>query len=98
MLTNKVAFAPLSMTAILPHGPLICAPDQTVASWPLESNTRRQPGPLVVVVPSRLGVEPTITQPLRSIVIAVVRPMPPGHCDRSCGSLANSVVVFVVGL
>ena len=98
MLTNSVAFAPLSMTAILPHGPLICEPDQTVASLPFESNTRRQPGPLVAVVPSVLGVLPTITQPLLSIVMAVVRPMPPGHCGRFCGSLAKSDVDRVEGL
>src|SRR5271168_2425854 len=92
MLTNRVAFDPLSTTAMLPQGPLMCEPVQTVASWPLESNTKRQPWPLVAVVPSVLGVEPTITQPLVSIVIAVVRPMPPGHCGRFCGSLANRVV------
>ena len=94
MLTNSVAVAPLSMTAMLPQGPLMFGPDQTVASWPLASNTSRQPAPLVAVVPSVLGVLPTITQPLFSIVIAVVRPMPPGHCGRFCGSLANSVVVL----
>ena len=33
-----------------------------------------------------------------SIVIAVVRPMPPGHCGRVCGSLANSVVDRVEGV
>src|SRR5271170_6703083 len=98
MLTNSVAVAPLSTTAMLPQGPLIRPPDQTVVSRPLESNTSRQPGPLVAVVPSVLGVEPTITQPVLSIVIAVVSPIPPGHCERFCDNLANSVVDREVGL
>src|ERR1700722_3638652 len=98
MLTNSVAFAPLSIRAILPHGPLICEPDQMVVRRPLESNTKRQPLPLVAVVPSVLGGLPTITQPLLNMVIAVVRPMPPGHCGRACGSLANRVVDRVEGL
>src|SRR5579883_910552 len=97
MLTNNVALSPLSITAMLPHGPLIWPPDQTVARLPLESNTSRQPAPLVAVVPSVLGVEPTIIQPLESMAIAVERPIPPGHCGRFCGSLAKRVVVLLDG-
>ena len=82
MLTNSVAVEPLSITAMLPHGPLMFGPAQTSASWPLASSTSRQPSPLVRVVPSVLGVLPTITQPLFSMVIAVVRPTPPGHCGK----------------
>src|SRR2546426_92258 len=37
----------------------------------------------------------TMTQPLFSIVIAVVKPMPPGHCARCWGNFANSVVFLV---
>src|SRR5271170_1817826 len=98
MLTNSVAVAPLSTTAMLPQGPLIRPPDQTVVSRPLESNTSMQPGPLVAVVPSVLGVEPTITQPLLSMVMAVLKPMPPGHCGSLCGSLAKRDVALVDGL
>ena len=87
------------MTAILPQGPLILGPVHTVAGLPLLSKTIRQPGPLVVVVPSLLGVLPTITQPLLSIVIAVASsPTPPGHCARSCGSFAKVKVFRVDGL
>ena len=39
-----------------------------------------------------------MTQPLFSMVIAVVRPTPPGHCGRCRGSLANSVVFVVDGI
>ena len=39
----------------------------------------RQPAPLVLVVPSALGALPTMTHPVFSMVIAVVRPTPPGH-------------------
>src|ERR1700678_3860269 len=75
--TKIVALSPLSTTAMLPQGSLICAPDQTVVSLPLESKTSMQPGPFVDVVPSRLGVEPTMTQPLESMTSAVERPTPP---------------------
>src|SRR5271170_5863768 len=98
MLTNSVAVEPRSITAILPQGSLMLGPVQTVASWPLLSNTIRQPGPLVPVVPSLLGVLPTMIQPLFSIVIAVVRPTPPGHCGNCLGNLAIIVVFLVVGL
>src|SRR5271154_3633305 len=98
MLTNKVAVEPLSTTAMLPQGSLVCEPDHTVASCPLASKTSMQPGPLVAVVPSLLGVLPTITQPLLSTVIAVLRPTPPGHCGRFCGNLAKSVVEWLAGL
>ena len=80
MLTNSVAVVPLSTTAMLPQGPLMSGPAQVSTSWPLASSTSRQPLPLVRVVPSLLGVLPTITQPLFSMVIAVVSPTPPGHC------------------
>ncbi len=83
---------------MLPHGPLMFGSAQVATSWPFASNTTRQPAPLVRVVPSLLGVLPTITKPLFSIVMAVVRPMPPGHCGRFCGSFANSAVAFVAGL
>src|SRR5208282_461253 len=98
MLTKRVAELPLSMVAMLPHGPLMFGPVQVAASWPFESNTSRQPSPLVRVVPSVLGVLPTITQPLLSIVMAVVKPTPPGHCRRFWGTFANNVVFFVDGL
>jgi hypothetical protein len=39
-----------------------------------------------------LGALPTITQPLLSIVIAVLNPTPPGHCGNFCGNCANVVV------
>ena len=98
MLMNSVALVPLSMTAMLPHGPLMSGPAQVSTSCPFGSSTSRQPLPRVRVVPSLLGVLPTITQPVFSIVIAVVSPTPPGHCGRWRGSLANSVVCLVVGL
>ena len=67
------------------------------ATLPCESSTIRQPAPLVPVVPSLLGVLPMITQPDLSIVIAVERPMPPGHSFRSRGTVAKSVSSFVSG-
>ena len=72
-------------------------PDQTRTGLPSGENTMRQPSPLVAVVPSRLGVEPTITQPVFSMAIEVVSPTPPGHCDIAWGSLANSIVCLVEG-
>ena len=98
MLMNSVALVPLSIVAILPHGPLMFGPVHVATSWPLESSTSNPPSPLVRVVPSTLGVLPTITHPVLSIVMAVVKPTPPGHCARCCGSLANSVAFFVDGL
>ena len=67
------------------------------ATLPCGSSTIRQPAPLVPVVPSLLGVLPTITQPDLSIVIAVERPMPPGHSFRSRGTVANTVICLVSG-
>ena len=97
MLMNSVARSPWSITAILPQGPLMVGPDQ-VATWrPLASNTSMQPSPLVAVVPSVLGVLPTITQPLLSMAIAVLRPTPPGQSLSFCGTWANSFVSRVEG-
>ena len=83
---------------MLPQGMLIASLAMTLATLPLASSTMRQPGPLVPVVPSALGALPTITQPDLSIVIAVVRPTPPGHPARLRGSEAKVVSFFVVGL
>ena len=85
MLTNSVALSPRSTTAMLPHGSLMFGVDHVDAILPCGSSTIRQPAPLVLVVPSLLGVLPTITQPDFSIVIAVDRPTPPGHAFRSRG-------------
>ncbi len=98
MLTNSVALVPSSATAMLPQGPLMSGPAQVSTGWPFASITSRQPAPFVPVVPSLLSVLPTITQPLLSMIIAVVRPTPPGHCGRCPGSLANSVVCLTDGL
>ena len=98
MLTKIEAVVPLSLTAMLPQGPLMSGPDQTSTSLPLGSSTIRQPSPLVRVVPSSLGVLPTITQPDFSIVIAVVRPTPPGQRGSWRGNAANSFIFFVAGL
>ena len=89
MLTNRVAVAPLSITAMSPHGSTMFAPFQTAATAPLGSSTSRQPSPLVAVVPSLLGVLPTMIQPVFSMVIAVLRPTPPGTLGSDCGSLAT---------
>ena len=62
----------------------------TPATLPCESRMRRQPAPFVLVVPSSLGSLPTMTQPVFSMVIAVVSPMPPGHCGKCRGSSANT--------
>ena len=98
MLTNSVAVdAVVDHRHVAPRA-VDVGPDQTAASLPLASNTSRQPSPLVAVVPSVLGVLPTMTQPLLSMVIAVVRPTPPGHCGSCCGSSANNEVVWVAGL
>src|SRR5271170_6500258 len=97
MLINKTALVPLSTVAMSPHGSLIVGPDHADTIFPLESSTIKQPSPLVAVVPSVLGVLPTITQPLLSMVMAVERPTPPGHCARCCGRLANGVIFLVVG-
>ena len=89
MLINSVAVEPLSTTAMLPQGSLMVGPDQAATSLPSGSSTSMQPSPLVAVVPSVLGVLPTITQPVSSIVIAVVSPTPPGHAASWCGRRAN---------
>ena len=64
-------------------------PNQAPTYLPSGSSTIRQPSPLVAVVPSVEGVEPTTIQPVFSMVMAVVRPTPPGHCASFCGSLAR---------
>ena len=64
-------------------------PFQAATKAPLGSSTRRQPSPLVAVVPSLLGVLPTIIQPVFSMVIAVLRPTPPGQSGRDWGSFAS---------
>ena len=56
------------------------------------------PVPRVAVVPSLLGVLPTITQPDFSMVMAVERPTPPGHSGRFWGIFANREVTRVAGL
>ena len=98
LLTNNVAVRPSSITAMLPQGMLIKSPAIVPATLPLASSTMRQPAPLVPVVPSALGALPTMTQPDLSMVIAVVRPTPPGHCARSRGNAAKVVSFLVVGL
>ena len=98
MLTNSVAVAPLSIEAILPQGPLMFVPVQVATNWPLASRTSREPSPLVRVVPSVLGMLPTISHPLLSIVIAVVKPMPTGFCGKRDGSSASSEIFLVTGL
>ena len=70
----------------------------TDATEPCGSSTNRQPSPLVAVVPSWLGRLPTMTQPDLSIVSAVVSPIPPGHCGRWRGMVANVTSFLVVGL
>ena len=56
----------------------------------------RHPWPLVFVVPSWLGRLPTITHPDFSMVIAAVRPTPPGQCSRLRGIAAKSVSFLVL--
>src|SRR5271154_5519510 len=98
LLTNKVAVDPSSIVAMLPQGMLMLSPAIVLTTLPLGSSTMRQPGPLVVVVPSALGALPTITHPVLSIVIAVVRPTPPGQLARLRGSVAKVDSFLVVGL
>ena len=98
LLTNNVAVAPLSITAILPQGPLMLGPAMVPATLPCASSTIRQPWPFVFVVPSWLGRLPTITHPDFSMVIAVVSPTPPGHCGRLRGIAANGLSCFTAGV
>lgn len=97
MLTKSVALSPRSTTAMLPHGSLMFGLVHVVATFPCGSSTIRQPAPLDEVVPSLLGVLPTITQPDLSIVIAVDRPTPPGQVFSSRGIVANRLICFVDG-
>ena len=71
---------------------------QTFTNWPFESRTIKPPTPLVRVVPSVLGVLPTITHPLFNIPMAVLNPTPPGHPGSFWGSCANNVTFLVCGL
>jgi len=98
LLTNKVAVCPSSIVAMFPQGMLMLSPAIVPATLPLGSSTIRQPAPLVAVVPSALGALPTMTHPDLSMVIAVVRPTPPGHPARSRGSAAKVDSFLVVGL
>ena len=82
---------------MLPQGPLIRGPLHTSATLPSWSSRIRQPSPLVAVVPSRLGREPTTTQPVFSTAIAVVRPTPPGQPARSRGTDANNDMLRAPG-
>ena len=56
---------------MLPHGPLILVLAQVATSLQLASNTSKPPAPFVRVVPSMLGVLPTMIQPLFNMIIAV---------------------------
>ena len=98
MLTNSVALSPLSIAAMLPHGALMLVLAQVSTSLPFASSTSKPPAPRVRVVPSVLGALPTMSQPLLSIIIAVLKPTPPGHAGKFCGSCANVVICFVAGL
>ena len=98
LLTKIEAVSPLSTVAMLPQGMSMSLLAIMLATLPLASSTIRQPGPLVRVVPSALGALPTITQPDLSMVIAVVRPIPPGQPARLRGSEAKVVSFLVVGL
>ena len=62
-------------------------PANVSRTWPQRSRTIRQPAP--ETLPPCVGSEPTITQPLRSAVSAVVRPTPPGQPGRLRLILAN---------
>ena len=83
---------------MFPQGMLMPSLAMMLATLPLASSTIRQPGPLVPVVPSALGALPTITQPVLSMVIAVVSPIPPGQPARLRGSDAKVVSFLVDGL
>ena len=99
MLTNSVAVAPLSTTAMLPPGIIdVRCPAKVLTTLPFGSSTSRQPGPLVPVVPSWLGVLPTMIQPVFSMVNAVDSPMPPGQDARWRGMVASVVSLRVLGL
>ncbi len=70
------------------QGPLMPPPWKVSRTWPHWSSTIRQPAP--ETLPFLVGSEPTITQPLRSTVRAVVRPTPPGQPRRLGLILANN--------
>src|SRR5262245_9938202 len=98
MLMNRVALFPLSIVAMFPHGPFMSRFVQVAASLPSASITNRQPAPRERVLPSLLGVLPTITQPLFRMVIAVLKPTPPGHSGRRLGNSAKVESFLVAGL
>ena len=79
LVTNSTAWLPRSRLA-MSHGPLIPSPVNVSRTWPNRSSTIRQPGP--ETTPFLVGSDPTMTQPLRSAVSAVVRPTPPGQLGR----------------
>ena len=70
------------------HGPLIPGPVNVSRTRPRLSSTIRQPEP--EMAPFLVGSEPTMTQPLRSAVRAVVRPTPPGQLGRLRLIFANT--------
>ena len=87
LVTNRAATRPKS-AEVMSQGPLMPWPVNVSRTCPHRSSTIRQPDP--DTLPPLVGSEPTITQPLRSTVSAVVRPTPPGQ-PRRCGlTLANS--------
>ena len=74
------------------QGPLMPWPLNVSRTVPWLSSTIRQPEPEMTVVPSGswvVGSEPTITQPLRSTLSAVVRPTPPGQAPPRSPIWAN---------
>src|SRR4029077_7219443 len=73
---------------VMSQGPLMPRPANVSRTWPQRSSTIRQPDP--DTLPPLVGSEPTITQPLRSTVSAVVRPTPPGQPRRCRLTVANS--------
>ena len=87
LVTNRTAWLPRSREA-MSQGPLMPWPANVSRTCPHRSRTIRQPEP--ETLPLLVGSEPTITQPLRSTVRAVVRPTPPGQPDRRGLIWANS--------
>ena len=87
LVTNSTAWLPRSRLP-MSQGPLMPPPRKVSRTWPHRSSTIRQPAP--ETFPPLVGSEPTITQPLRSTVRAVVRPTPPGQPGRLRLILANT--------
>src|SRR5208282_1254869 len=81
------------------QGPLIPPPEMVSTTRPSLSSTIRQPAPAVGDNPFVVGRFPTITQPRRKTVSAVVRPTPPGHWPaRAVGSISAKRATFPFGL